>query len=46
VKKKLNFKNRYYYDVDSLKMSSSGDVDVWVKEISMNDRYYVGKGVS
>jgi len=46
VKKKLNFKNRSYYDADSLKRSSAGDVDVWVKEVSMNDRFYVGKGVS
>jgi hypothetical protein len=46
VKKKLNFKNRSYYEADSLKRSSAGDVDVWVKEVSMNDRFYVGKGVS
>src|SRR6185369_53529 len=45
LKKKLKFKNRSYYDADSLKRSASGDVDVWVKEDSMNDRYYVGKGV-
>ena len=45
VKKKLNFRNRFYYDADSLKRSAIGDVDVWVKEDSMNDRYYVGKGV-
>jgi len=45
VKKKLNFRNRFYYDADSLKRSATGDADVWVKEISMTDRYYVGKGV-
>src|SRR6185369_3216216 len=45
VKRKLNFRNRFYYDADSLKRSASGDVDVWVKEDSMNDGYYVGKGV-
>ena len=45
VKKKLNFKNRFYYEADSLKRSSAGDVDVWVKEVSMNDRFYVGKGM-
>jgi hypothetical protein len=44
VKKKLNFKNRFYYEADSLKRSAAGEVDVWVKEVSMNDRYYVGKG--
>jgi len=45
VKKKLNFRNRFYYDADSLKKSIKGDADVWVKEVSMTDRYYVGKGV-
>src|SRR6185369_11018575 len=45
VKKKLKFRTRSYYDADSLKRSPSGDVDVWVREVSMPDRYYVGKGV-
>jgi hypothetical protein len=45
LKKKLKFRNSSYYDADSLKRSAAGDVDVWVKEVSMNDRYYVGKGV-
>jgi hypothetical protein len=45
VKKKLNFRSRSYYDADSLKRSATGDVDVWVKEDSTNDGYYVGKGV-
>lgn len=45
LKKKLTFKNRFYYDADTLKITNSGQADVWVKEVAMNDRYYVGKGV-
>ena len=45
MKKKLDFQSRAYYDIDSLKRSAEGDVDVWVKEVSTNDGYYVGKGV-
>jgi len=43
--KEAEFQEPLYYDADSLKRSASGDVDVWVKEDSMNDGYYVGKGV-
>ena len=45
LKKKLKFTSSSYFDADSLKRTVAGDVDVWVKEVSMNDRYYVGKGV-
>lgn len=45
TKKKLSFRNRFYYDSDSLKRTVAGDVAVWVKEVAVNDRYYVGKGV-
>jgi hypothetical protein len=42
--KKLHFSNRYSYDVESLVTSSSGDITLWVKEVSDNDRHYVKKG--
>jgi hypothetical protein len=44
MKKKLNFRNRFYYDADSLKRTAGGDAAVWVKEESMTDKYYVKKG--
>ncbi len=44
LRRKLNFKSRSYYDPDSLKRSSKGDAELWVKEVSNIDRYYVGKG--
>lgn len=44
LSKKLYFSNRYSYDAESLVKGSSGDITLWVKEISANDRYYVKKG--
>lgn len=44
LKKKLQVVNIHYYDADSLRRSDEGDVSLWVKELSKNDRYYVGKG--
>ena len=45
LKKKLTFSNRYYYDAGSVVRTPAGDMTLWVKEISDNDRYYVKKGV-
>jgi len=42
---KLLFCNRYYYDADSLVKTASGNVTLWVKVISDNDKFYVKKGV-
>lgn len=44
LRKKLNFKNYFYYDADRLRRGKNDGLQVWVKEISANDRFYVGKG--
>lgn len=44
LNKKLTFLNRYYYDAESLVTPPSGDITLWVKEVSDNDKYYVKKG--
>lgn len=44
LQKKLYFKNRFFYDSDSVRSSGKDELRVWVKEISDNDRFYVGKG--
>lgn len=44
LQKKLDFANRYFYDSDSVRRSGNGELRVWVKEVSDNDRFYVGKG--
>lgn len=46
VRKKLKFKSCYSYDVDTVKITAKGDVRVWVREITGNDSYYVGKGAA
>ena len=45
LKKKLYFTNHSYYDADSIKRIDKGDVRVVIKDVSMNDRFYVGRGV-
>lgn len=45
LKKKLHFSNYFYYDADSLSRSANGDVTVMIRDISHNDRFYVGKGI-
>jgi len=42
--KALLFSNLYFYDAESLVKTSSGDVTLWIKVISDNDRFYVKKG--
>lgn len=44
--KKLKFRSSYSYDADSVKTTPKGDVKVWVRETTGNDRYYVGKGAA
>jgi len=44
LNRKLKFSNRYYYDAQSLVKTSSGDVNLWVKEVADNDSYYVRSG--
>lgn len=46
LNRKLKFSNRFYYDAQSLARTSSGDVNLWVKEVSANDKYYVKGGDS
>lgn len=41
---KLDFSNSYFYDADSIVRSASGDITLWIKEVSENDSYYVKKG--
>jgi hypothetical protein len=41
---KLMFANRYSYDAESIVRTASGDITLWIKEVSENDRYYVKKG--
>lgn len=43
-KKKLLYTNRYFYDAESRVTAPSGDISLWVKEISYNDTLYVRKG--
>lgn len=45
LKRKLHFSNYSYYDAESLSMSANGDVTVLTRDISQNDRFYVGKGI-
>lgn len=45
LKKKLHFSNYFYYDADSLSRSANGDVTVLIRDVSHNDRFYVGKGI-
>jgi len=45
LKKKLYFSNYSYYDSDGLSRASNGDVTVMIRDISHNDRFYVGKGI-
>jgi len=42
--KKLLFSNHYYYDAESMVKTSAGDVTLWIKVVSDNDKYYVKKG--
>lgn len=44
LNRKLTFSNYYYFDIDSLKRNSDGDTNVRLREVSQNDRFYVGKG--
>lgn len=46
LKKKLHFSSHSYFDADSISRAANGDVTVWIRDISHNDRYYVGKGVA
>lgn len=45
LKRKLHFTNYFYYDADSLIRSANGDATVLIRDISHNDRFYVGKGI-
>jgi hypothetical protein len=42
--RKLHFSNRYSYDAASIIRTGSGDLTLWIREISDNDSYYVKKG--
>ena len=44
LSRKLNFANSYFYDAASIVRTAPGDITLWIKEISENDRYYVKKG--
>lgn len=45
LKKNLHFSTASYYDADRIKRTANGDVTVWIRDISQNDKFYVGKGV-
>jgi hypothetical protein len=45
LKKKLRFSSTAFYDSDSISVAANGDVTVWIRDVSHNDRYYVGKGI-
>lgn len=45
LKKKLYFSTISHFDADSLSRSENGDVSVEIRDISRNDRFYVGKGI-
>jgi len=44
LSRKLNFANSYFYDAASMVRTAPGDMTLWIKEVSENDRYYVKKG--
>lgn len=43
-KRKLHFSTHSYIDTDSISRTATGDVTVWIRDISRNDRFYVRKG--
>jgi len=45
LKRKLHFSTHSYFDADSVSRTATGDVTVWIRDISRNDRYYVQQGV-
>jgi hypothetical protein len=40
----LLYANRYYYDAESRVIAPSGDMTLWIKETSYNDKLYVRRG--
>jgi len=45
LKRKLHFSTHSYFDADSISRTAAGDVTVWIRDVSRNDRFYVKKGV-
>jgi hypothetical protein len=45
LNKKLRCSSKSYYDDTSLKRDANGNVSVWTRDVSLNDRFYVGKGI-
>lgn len=45
LKKQLRCSSQSFYDATNIKRDANGDVFVWTRDISRNDRFYVGKGV-
>jgi len=45
LKRKLHFSTHSYFDADSISRTATGDVTVWIRDVSRNDRFYVKKGV-
>jgi len=41
---KLRFSNRNIYDAESMVKTPAGDLTLWIKVVSVNDKYYVKKG--
>jgi hypothetical protein len=44
LNKRLKFRNIFFYDADHLARGKNGDVTVWIKEVTNNDKFYVGRG--
>ena len=44
LNRKLTFVNSYSFDAASMARTAPGDITLWIKEISENDRFYVTKG--
>ena len=45
LNKKINCSSKSYYDDSSLKRDAKGNVSVWTRDVSRNDRFYIGKGI-
>jgi hypothetical protein len=44
LRKQIRCSSTSYYDAASIKQDVNGDVSVLTRDVSRNDRYYVGKG--
>ncbi len=45
LKKNLQFSSHSYFDDDRIRRSADGEVTVWIRDVTHNDKFYVGKGI-